>query len=74
MLVAETGDFLKYDHHHLSISCLVDGTSSLLSRPPDLYFPICGLPDHNQYVASVLRKRELLVCGCRLWGAHQTCI
>ncbi len=72
MLVAESGDFLKY---HLLISCLVDGTSSLLSRPPDLYFPICGLPHHNQQIASVTRKkRELLVCGCRLWGAHQTCI
>jgi hypothetical protein len=69
MLVAEIGDFLKYYHDHLSISCLVDGTSSLLSRPPDYYFPICGLPDHNKYIAPVMRKkRELLVCGFRLLG------
>lgn len=77
MLDAETGIFLKYHHHHhhLLISCLVDGTSSLLSRAPDLYFPICGLRDHNQYEAPVMRKkRELLMCGCRLLGAHQICI
>ncbi len=58
MLVAETEAFLKYHYHHLSSSCLVDGTSSLLSQPPDLYFPICGLPHHNQYIAPVMRKEE----------------
>jgi hypothetical protein len=68
MLVAEIGDFLKYYHDHLSISCLVDGTSSLLSRPSDLYFPICGLPDHNQYVAPVMRRRGSFWCvGVGYW-------
>jgi hypothetical protein len=70
MLVAETRDFLKYQHHHLSISCLVDGTSSLLSQPHALYFPICGLPDHNQCSACNEKEEVSFWCVGVGYGVH----
>jgi hypothetical protein len=70
MLVAETRDFLKYQHHHLFISSPVDGASSLLSQPHVLYFHLWAARSQPIYSSCNEKEEVSFWCVGVGYGVH----